>query len=123
MLDPGMGPYHLSVRWHPAVPPWGNSFLALAPWGPANLRAAIEGWASTTCKAVSTGGISVFVPRVLDCGCVEEFLIRGWGPPFRPRVRRDLVPGKDSRLGLHLFRVTKSPNDTVPFDSSNAKVM
>ena len=64
---PGMRPYPPRVRQDLDVRPRGSALaVQLAPCAPANQKAAGAVGVSTPCGAVSTLGISVFVPGLLE---------------------------------------------------------
>ena len=60
--DPGTVTYHPMVWRKLAVVPRGNSRRALALCAPANQQSVSGVGVSTPCGAVSTRGMSVFVP-------------------------------------------------------------
>ena len=62
IYDPWMGHYRSRVRRNLTVVPRGNSRRALASWAPASHKVASGVGVSPPCGAVSTRGVSFFVP-------------------------------------------------------------
>ena len=97
---PGTGSICPRVRLDIDVVPWGTSRHALALLNPAEHQSSDGGRLSTPFGAVSTRGITVFVPRVLElqmCGGISDL---GMGN-YTPLLRRvlDVVP-RGSRCAL-----------------------
>ena len=65
IYDQGMEPYHPRVRQDLVVVPGGSSQRALAPQ-PAKQQSVCGGGVFTAYGAVSTRGMTVFVPRWLE---------------------------------------------------------
>ena len=87
IYDPGMGPYPLRV--------------ALAPHAPAKERSAGGVGVSTSCGAVSTRGIDVFVTGSSELKRFGRISNHGGGLTLPPTVQRDpsFFPRGNSRRG------------------------